>query len=138
MVEYTCAFNATLIGNDFGCRYATPVTRRSGPDVACVSEDARRRCEALFRQMKAVALPVFGVEDDPLTMPHSVQVKIQFGGLLGLQRVLEGAASPARAVANVAGLVEQAAGSSGAVDAILCQGFVQDMVSYRLRRRASG
>ena len=63
------------------------MTRRGGPDVVCASDEAHQQCENLFQRMKQVALPAFGVEDDLLSMPHSVLVKIQFGGLLGLQRL---------------------------------------------------
>ena len=98
MEAYKCAFSNTLITKQFGCEKGEQVTRRGGPDVACTSEEAHLRCEKLFQQMKAAALPAFGVEDDLLSMPHSVLVKIQIGGLLGLQRLLESGAAGAAEV----------------------------------------
>lgn len=90
MDELKCPFSAPLITHQFGCHNAVEVTRRGGPDIACTDGRAAQRCEALFAQLKAAALPAFGVEDDLLTMPHSVLVKIQHGGPLGLQRLLDG------------------------------------------------
>ena len=87
MEEYKCAFSNTLVTGQFGCEKAEQVTRRGGPDVVCSSDKAHQQCEKLFQRMKQAALPAFGVEDDLLSMPHSVLVKIQFGGLLGLQRL---------------------------------------------------
>lgn len=133
MEEYKCAFSNTLITGQFGCEKAEPVTRRGGPDIACTSEAAHQRCEKLFQQMKAAALPAFGVEDDLLSMPHSVQVKIQHGGLLGLQRLLDGAG--ATDVKNVHALVDRAAGKYHNLDAVPCPALVPDMTSYKLRRR---
>jgi len=135
MEEYKCAFSNTLVTNQYGCAKGVQVTRRSGPDIACTSAEAHQRCERLFQKMKEAALPAFGVEDDLLSMPHSVLVKIQYGGLLGLQRLLDnGAAAPA-AVGDIHDLVDRAIERHGGVDAIPCQAFVEDMTSYKLKRR---
>jgi hypothetical protein len=136
MDEYKCAFSNTLITNQFGCEKAEQVTRRGGPGIACTSDAAHQRCEQLFQQMKAAALPVFGVEDDLLSMPHSVMVKIQHGGLLGLQRVLDSDAAGSAEVKNVHALVDKAVGKYGNLDAIPCPALVQDMTAYKLRRRS--
>lgn len=133
MEEYKCAFSNTLITGQFGCDKAEQVTRRGGPDIACTSEAGHQRCEKLFQQMKAAALPAFGVEDDLLSMPHSVLVKIQFGGLLGLQRLVDGAG--AADVKNVHALVDRAAGKYRDLDAVPCPELVPDMTGYKLRRR---
>jgi hypothetical protein len=134
MDEHKCAFSNTLITNQFGCDKAEQVTRRGGPDIACTSGAAHQRCEKLFQQMKAAALPAFGVEDDLLSMPHSVLVKIQFGGLLGLQRLLDGAAGSGD-VKNIHALVDQTIGKYDNLDSVPYPALVQDMTSYKLRRR---
>jgi hypothetical protein len=135
MEEYKCAFSNTLITGQFGCDKAEQVTRRGGPDIACTSDAAHQRCEKLFQQMKAAALPAFGVEDDLLSMPHSVLVKIQHGGLLGLQRLLESGTAGSGAVQNVHALVDQAVEKYNHLDAIPFPALVQDMTTYKLRRR---
>ena len=135
MEEHKCAFSNTLVTGQFGCEKGEQVTRRGGPDVVCTSDKAHQQCENLFQRMKQVALPAFGVEDDLLSMPHSVQVKIQFGGLLGLQRLQGGSTDESAVVKNIHGLVDQAIGKHGGLDAIPCQAFVEDMTSYKLKRR---
>jgi hypothetical protein len=135
MEEYKCAFSNTLVTGQFGCEKGEQVTRRGGPDVACASDEAHQQCEKLFQRMKQAALPAFGVEDDLLSMPHSVLVKIQFGGLLGLQRLQGDSTDVSAVVKNIHGLVGQAIGKHGGLDAIPCQAFVEDMTSYKLKRR---
>jgi hypothetical protein len=135
MEEHKCAFSNTLVTNQFGCEKGTQVTRRGGPDVVCASDEAHQQCEKLFQRMKQTALPAFGVEDDLLSMPHSVQMKIQFGGLLGLQRLQGKGTDESAVVKNIHGLVGQAIGKHGGLDAIPCQTFVEDMTSYKLKRR---
>jgi len=135
MEEYKCAFSNTLVTGQFGCEKGAQVTRRGGPDVVCASDEAHQQCEKLFQRMKQVALPAFGVEDDLLSMPHSVLVKIQFGGLLGLRRLQGDSTDESAAIKNIHGLVSQAIGKHGGLDAIPCQAFVEDMTSYKLKRR---
>ncbi len=135
MEEYKCAFSHTLVTNQFGCEKAKPVTRRGGPDIACTSAEAHQRCERLFQRLKEAALPAFGVEDDLLTMPHSVLVKIQHGGLLGLQRLIDNGTAESGEIKNIDGLVGRAVEKLGNLDAIPCQAFVEDMTSYKLKRR---
>jgi hypothetical protein len=138
MADYTCAFSATLMGGDFGCRHATPVVRRGGPDMACVSEEAQARCRDLFLRMKEAALPAFGVEDDLLTMPHSVLVKVQFGGLAALQHLVSSKeGQSAGEVEDIAAVVEQVRHSYGELDKLPYGDLVEGMVSHKLRRRRS-
>lgn len=136
MEQFKCAFNATLIGDQFGCRHSAHVTRRAGPDVACQSPTANVRCAALFERLKQAALPAFGVEDDLLSMPHSVLVKIQHGGLLGLQRLVGGTPADPSAVTNIDELVEQALAHFQTLETLPCADLVRDMTSFKLRRRS--
>ncbi len=135
MEEYKCAFSNTLVTGQFGCEKGEQVTRRGGPDVVCTSDEAHQQCEKLFQRMKQAALPAFGVEDDLLSMPHSVLVKIQFGGLLGLRRLQGDGTDESAVVKNIHGLVGRAIGKHGGLDAIPCQAFVEDVTSYKLKRR---
>ena len=133
MAELKCAFSAPLITHQFGCRKAEEVTRRGGPDIACTDGVAAARCEALFARLKAAALPAFGVEDDLLSMPHSVLVKVQYGGLLGVQRVLRAEPQVAERVDDIHTLVTEA--SLRFSDEVACASLVADITSFKPRAR---
>ena len=133
METYKCVFNGTLVAQTFGCAHGEPVARRGGPDVACRSEAGHRRCAELFERLKAAAVPAFGVEDDLLSMPHSVLMKIQHGGLVGLQRLVDGAAGTR--VDDIDALVARSLARYGACEAIPCADVVGDMTGYQLKRR---
>jgi hypothetical protein len=85
MSDLICPFGATLVKRDFACQYATEIIRRGGAEIACVAEAAHADCCAIHNTIKAEALNAMGLEDDLLSLPHSVLVKIQFGSLLALQ-----------------------------------------------------
>ena len=135
MEQFKCAFSNTLVSGHYGCEKAVQVTRRGGPDVVCASDEAHQRCEMLFQLMKQASLPAFGVEDDLLSMPHSVLVKIQYGGLLGLRRLLKGDEAESAKINNIHDLVSQAIGKHGGLDAIPFPALVEDVTSYQLKRR---
>lgn len=137
-MEYKCPYSDTLISAQFACTLATPVVRRGGPEVACASATAHAHCDTLFQHMKQAALPAFGVEDDLLSMPHSVLIKIQHGGLLGLQRIMDDAPAVGQTVMNINELVERAQGHYGDYATLPYSAFVQDMTAYKLRRRGTG
>ena len=135
MNERICPFSATLVKGDFGCSHADQIIRRGGAEFACRSATAHARCQQLLERLKVAALPEFDVRDDLATMPQSVMVKIQFGGLLGLQRLLAAGARPDDGIANIDGLLETALARYGSVGAIPCNQLVDDITAYRLQRR---
>jgi hypothetical protein len=137
MPEIGCVFKAALMVGGFGCRNGRSVTRREGPDVACAEADAHGRCNELLSAMKAAALPAFGVEDDPLSMPHSVMVKIECGGLLALSRLLSPGGGAGATIEDVAALVDRTLAGYGDARQLPYGDMVEGMVSHKLRRRAA-
>jgi hypothetical protein len=135
MSELICPFSSTLVQEDFACAKANPIVRRGGAEIACATEPAHARCRRLFQRLKDVALPELGVEDDLLKMPHSVLVRIQYGGLLGLQRSLDSSTGTGSTVGDIDSLVAAAVESYGSVEAIPCADFCDAIVSYRLPGR---
>jgi hypothetical protein len=127
-----CPFSAPLVAQDFGCRHAGTVIRRGGAEIACRSEAACTRCGELHRAMKAAALTDQGYEDDLTEVPHSLLVRIQHGGLLGLQRIT---LESGTAIEDIDRLLESAVAKFGAVSAIPCQDLCPDIAGYRLPGR---
>lgn len=138
MEDDKCAFSSPLIAASFTCAKARAIVRRGGADVACGDVLCRNRCEALFQRLKSVALPAFQVEDDLLSMPHSVVQKIQYGGLLGLQAGLNPDLNPGLnqgqdTVANIDDLVARLLTQYGAMEFIPVEKALDSMVAYKLR-----
>jgi hypothetical protein len=135
MKDLICPFSTTLVKKDFGCRQAHPIIRRGGAEIACADSAAHSRCGQLHQCMKNVALPEFDVADDLLEIPHGVQVKIQYGGLTGLQRITHNAAEQAASVEDIDALVQAAINRYSAVETIPCADFLDDITSWKLPRR---
>lgn len=134
MEHYKCAFTGALIGKQYGCQCALDVTRREGPSIACTSQSMQEKCAALLHSLKSTALPQFGYEDDLSQMPHSVLIKIQMGGLAGLQRQLQNA-SELYPVGDIQQLILEAEHQYHSVVNIPVTLLVPDMLDFKLPRR---
>ena len=134
MADDKCAFNDPILNGGFGCRNASPVARRAGPDIACGSPVDQSRCFALMERLRSAGLPALGYEDDLLSMPHSVLIKVKFGGLFGLRRLIEGAAG--EPVQDVCGLLDAAVARYGPVNVLPVAETVEDMKAHAIRRRS--
>ncbi len=133
METHKCPFSAPLVTHQFGCAKAQEVVRRGGAEIDCTDGVSCRRCAQLFERLKTVALPAFGVEDDLLSMPHSVVVKIQYGGLLGVQRMLSGHAAVTDRVEDIDRLVAGFLAGDGA--SVPVDALVEDITAYKPRGR---
>ena len=74
---------------NYACPHADEVIRRGGSEYVCVQPGNYERCNEVHSKVKNSYLKSEGLEDDLLSLPHSVFVKIQFGCVLGLQADLE-------------------------------------------------
>ena len=132
-MQLKCPFAASITARRADCAKATQVVRRGGSEYDCSDAQAHARCTALFARLKPVGLSVFAVEDDLTQMPHSVLVKIQGGGLAGLQRL---AGQSAERIADIDTLITHAVDDAGGVDGIAVDALGADMDAYRLERRS--
>jgi hypothetical protein len=131
-MELKCPFASAITSGRARCSHAHEVVRRGGSEYDCQNPAAHTRCADLHARLKTVALSAFQVEDDLTSMPHSVLVKIQGGGLSGLQRVMGG--DPA-SIDNISVLVERAIDRFGKVQELPIDDLAADMTGYKLERR---
>ncbi len=135
MQDMICPFSATLARDTFGCTHAEPIIRRGGTEFSCRDSGAHGRCLQLYGKLKDAGLVAFEVADDLTQMPHSILVKIQYGGLLGLQRITLENPPDAGRVADIQALVTAAIACFGSVQAFPCEQLTGGMTAYTLTRR---
>lgn len=135
MSDRICPFSATLAKQDFACPHAAQVIRRGGTEFSCQSAASRDSCMQMHENMKQAALPAFDLEDDLLQVPHGVLARIQFGGLLGLQRMLARPVADSARVEDIDALVTAALARYGDADAVPCSELVADIQAYQPARR---
>ncbi len=133
MIGDACVFALTQIANEFSCQHGELVTRRAGPDIACHSEQHQQQCSCAYEQLKQAGLDAFEYEDDLTQVPHGVWVKIQFGGLLGMQKVLQDKTD--NKIENITSVIQTLHAQYDEIESFPYKSLVPDMQRYSARRR---
>ena len=143
-----CAFEKAILARCGACSLAERRHIAEREAVACASAPAREQCDALrvlLRQKSVFALKLTQI-DAPL--PHAKEMKVQCGGLHGVQQAVgsAGGVNDAAAaltsgaeglprVADVHGLVHACADKFGGLQNLPYSAIVQSVAAYQVRRR---
>lgn len=131
--HFPCPFHLALITGAHGCARALPITRRAGPDIACASDTAHIRCSRAFDYIKRAAQPVLGFPDNLQDAPHSMTVKLQNGGVTGLQKLLE---PTAHAASNIDALIDDLTRKFGSLEHAPYNAIVATIRDFKITRGA--
>ncbi|VAW91306.1 hypothetical protein MNBD_GAMMA22-2699 [hydrothermal vent metagenome] len=128
-----CSFCCTLITEHYSCAKAINVVRRGGSEISCGSLDLSKKCEIVYNNFKKIATPVFDIDDDLLDMPHAVKVKIQHGGLLGLNNIVFNESTDS--ISDISKLILESEKHFKSLDAFPYESTLDYITSYKVRRR---
>jgi hypothetical protein len=126
-----CAFEKGVLARCISCSRAEKHLLAERETVNCNDADAQARCtelKTLLRGHSAFALkiPHIGAQ-----LPHAKELKIQCGGLKGLQT----AVSDADSVEDAFALIEAALAAHGTLHDFPYSDIVQGVVHFEARRR---
>ncbi len=132
--ERRCVFEKAVLSRRCGCTCSTRFYLADREGIACDSGKANARCEKLLlllRENAKFALKLTSLEGE---LPHAKEIKVQTGGLLGLQRVLRPDLTTG-SVVDIAGLTTLGERTYGALDDFPFREIVKSIVSFEGRRR---
>ena len=132
MEDHRCPFQVPQIKRDFACSLGVEVTRRDGAAVACQADSASRHCCELYERLKQVGLEGCGMRDDLTKVPQSLYIKVQYGGLLGLQRLL---GDTRQDIVDISFLLTRLDEQYGGIENIPCEQVKADIESQKVRRK---
>ncbi len=127
----SCAFGKAVLAGCCSCSLAKKHYIAERESVVCVDLSARNRCismHQLLRLNSAFALNHIHA-DEPMT--HAQEVKLQCGGLIGLQL----AVNNTKAVADVVTLLDAARGKFGDQQMFPYSQIVQSVAAFRPRKK---
>lgn len=132
-----CPFGKAILTSHFGCEKSARVLIAERVAVSCKEEAARDRCAALHDALRHKALFTLKITHVDDEIPHAKEMKVQCGGLLGLQLVLYPEMAGNAGVANIYGLVEQVMRQFGDMESLPYGDIVKSIATYEGRRRSS-
>jgi hypothetical protein len=132
--ERRCVFEKAILSRRCACTLSTRFYLADREGIACDSATAHRRCShliLLLRENARFALKITTLESE---LPHAKEIKVQNGGLLGLQLLLRPDLGN-KNVTDVAALATLGESTYGAIEKIPYQEIVKSIVTFEGRRR---
>lgn len=132
--ERRCVFEKAILSRRCACTCATRFYLADREGVACDSASAHRRCSqliSLLRENAKFALKVIAIDGE---LPHAKEIRVQSGGLLGLQHVLRPDLN-AENVIDVAALTTLGERTFGSLEKFPYREIVKSIVAFEGRRR---
>ena len=132
--ERRCVFEKAILSRRCDCMCATRFYLADREGVACDASSAHNRCGHLIRLLREnakFALKVTAIEGE---LPHAKEIKVQNGGLLGLQHLLRPDLT-AENVIDVSGLATLGERTFGSLEQFPYREIVKSIVAFEGRRR---
>ncbi len=128
-----CAFEKGILSLKCKCAYQHMFRLADRHGVGCQDALMQQSCSQFLQHMRKQTRFVFKISiDGPL--PHNKEIKVQNGGMLGLQKLLLGDAS-SEVVEDISSLLNRAIELYGELDRIPYNLVMPSVTSYQTRPR---
>jgi len=135
-----CIYEKAINSRVCTCKKSNQFNLADREGVACTSPAGQMMCKQLVDRFRRNARFSLGLTRIEGPLPHAREIKVQNGGLLGLQKLILGKPNASKdldKVDNIYGLVAQAINCYGDIDRLPFNEIVKSVVNYGARRRRS-
>ena len=129
-----CAFEKALTNNQARCSYARHFCLADREGYTCRSQACAAICSLLLQNLRDNSRFSLKLKSVGAALPHNMEIRVQAGGLLGLQKALATEITHA-GVDDVRALVNGAMQKFGKLDALPYTDIVQSVVQFKGRKR---
>ena len=129
-----CVFEKAVLTRRCDCAYSARFYLADREGISCSSVEIYPHCSRflhLLRENAKFALKLTSLDSE---LPHAKEIKVQNGGLLGIQRVLRPDLGTTH-VANVAGLISLGEKTFGSLEHFPYREIVKSISRFEGRRR---
>jgi hypothetical protein len=130
-----CVFEKAILNNRGDCAQCQRVNLAEREGVACLSPRGTLLCADLLKQLRQKAKFALKLSQLRGPLPHAKELKVQGGGLLGLQAVLSPDLRDVKQVGNIAALVTQALATFDEFEKRPYQEIVKFVSRYQVRAK---
>jgi hypothetical protein len=132
--ELPCAFEKAILNRHCDCSRLERFHLGEREGVYCRAWTAQQNCLTLLGLLRASARFALRSRSVPGALPHAREIKVQVGGLRGLQALLQPPPDTAP-IADVHGLVTALQERFGSLEDIPLETVVRAVATFELRRR---
>lgn len=130
-----CVFEKTINSRRSTCKQAHRFQLADREGIACRSAAANTLCKELLDCMRSKARFSLHLTSADNPLPHAREIKVQTGGLLGLQGLLYPEKSTVDNVENIIGLVDTALARFERLENLPYDIIVQAIVKFEGRKK---
>ena len=130
-----CIFEKTISSRRCTCEKALRFHLADREGIACKSAAGNALCTELLNSMRHKARFALHLTRADAPLPHAKEIKVQTGGLLGLQSLLRPEKPGQQNVDNVLGLINLALQRFGRLAELPYDGIIQSIVKFEGRRK---
>ena len=130
-----CVFEKTINSRRSTCKQAHRFQLADREGIACRSASANALCKELLDHMRSKARFALHLTSADSPLPHAREIKVQTGGLLGLQMLLHPEKSAADNVENIIGLADTALARFERLENLPYDIIVQAIVKFEGRKK---
>lgn len=134
--ERCCAYEKSILTNQCGCSQAERFCIAEREGVRCLSDEGQTRCLELLRLLRQQARFALRTDRDKSILPHGKAMRIQVGGLRGLETVLSDTQETPTTIGDVYNLVGRALQQYHRLDKLPFSKIMQQVAAYRGRSRS--
>jgi hypothetical protein len=133
--ERRCIFEKTINSRRSTCARSRRFHLADREGIACNSAAGKALCSELLDRMRSNAR--FALHQTSATgpLPHAREIKVQTGGMLGLQALVNPERAEQVNVDNIIGIIERALQAYPGIDRLPYDVIVQSIVKFEGRRK---
>lgn len=126
-----CAFGKVILSRHCACSCVVKRYAAEREMVSCSDDPMRFKCGELLEHLRLNSMFALKLTHITPPLPHGPEMRVQCGGLLGLQLEVDGAET----VANISALLVAALEKFGSMEKFPYSKIVQSVVSCEVRKK---
>jgi hypothetical protein len=130
-----CAFEKSVLTNECRCSQAERFCIAEREGVHCRSSASQTRCLRWLELLREQARFALRTEEDRQLLPHGKAIRLQVGGMRGVQQVLFGPAED-RQIDDVDGTLAAAEQRYGHLAEVPFSDVMRAVAAYQVRKRS--
>ena len=136
--ERRCVYEKAINSRRCTCQSSHRFCLADREGVACQSQQGHERCGSLLKLMRQNASFALKLPDsDGTPLPHAKEIKVQIGGLLGLQGILFPERQDTDSVENIDDILQRAMQQYGSFQQIPFSEIVKSIATFKGRQKRS-
>lgn len=130
-----CVFEKTVNTRRSTCSSARRFHLADREGIACIAADNCKICAALLVSMRRNARFALQLTHAAGPLPHNKEIKVQTGGMLGMQAVVYPERAGDTTVTDIIDIIRRALDTYGSIEALPYERFMPAIVRFEGRRR---